>query len=191
MNLIFLFAHHHNSLPLWSYRNHDSLRFAKTCSRPQKCDPLIRLLQAHSNRQECVSIEIAIVLITKTFQADPHSFYRNIHENLVVTISRKTWVPCLKITWNGLRGIKKQSAPPFRANEDQLSPPALAVADPDLKLRRARGHFDLLALLAFLRTVISSFSTPKYKGGGPGPSARSATALFPINQLRVYQGLCR
>ena len=48
----------------------------------------------------------------------------------------------------------------------------LPVADPDLELREG-GCFDLLALLAFLPSVISSFfSENKGKGGGsraPGP----------------------
>ena len=36
--LILPFAHNYNSLRLWSYRYHNSLRFAKTCSRPLQCD---------------------------------------------------------------------------------------------------------------------------------------------------------
>ena len=53
-----------------------------------------------------------------------------------------------------------------------------AVADPDLKLRGGRDGFVLLALLAFLTSVISSFFTQN-KGGGeghpsPGPSPISA-----------------
>ena len=50
------------------------------------------------------------------------------------------------------------------------------VVDPDLELRRGEG-FDLLALLAFHPSVISSFSTQNK--GSPGPSPRSATGLIP------------
>ena len=44
------------------------------------------------------------------------------------------------------------------------------VADPDLELRGVGGggSFDLLALLAFLPSVISSFFTQYKKGGGGG-----------------------
>ena len=49
-----------------------------------------------------------------------------------------------------------------------------ALADPDLELREGRGGGDLLALIAFLPSVISPFFTQN-KGAGSGPSARSAT----------------
>ena len=52
----------------------------------------------------------------------------------------------------------------------------IAVADPDLELRDGvGGGLDLLALLAFIPSVISSFFTQNK--GGPGPSPRSTTAL--------------
>ena len=55
-----------------------------------------------------------------------------------------------------------------------------SVADPDLELKGGsggggEGGFDLLALLAFFPTVISSFFTQN--SWGPGPSPRSATDL--------------
>ena len=53
----------------------------------------------------------------------------------------------------------------------------LSVADPDFKLRWGPG-FGLLALPAFLPSVISSFFTQNKGGGRPGtlgPSPRSAT----------------
>ena len=54
------------------------------------------------------------------------------------------------------------------------------VADPDLELRGGGGGggggLDLLALLAFIPSVISAF-LPKIRGAGPpGPSPRSVTA---------------
>ena len=56
----------------------------------------------------------------------------------------------------------------------------LEVVDPDLELKREGGcSFDLLALLAFLPSVTSSFS-PKIRRGGQGPpgsSPRSASAI--------------
>ena len=54
----------------------------------------------------------------------------------------------------------------------------ITVADPDLELR---GGVVLLALSAFLPSVISSF-LPKIRWGGgdsPGPSAKSATDNVP------------
>ena len=50
----------------------------------------------------------------------------------------------------------------------------IAVANPDLELTRWGGGFVLLALLAFLLSVISSFFTQSKGGGPPGPSPRSA-----------------
>ena len=53
-----------------------------------------------------------------------------------------------------------------------------SVADPDPELKGGsggEGGFDLLPLLAFFPTVISSFFTRN--GWGPGPSPRSATNL--------------
>ena len=58
------------------------------------------------------------------------------------------------------------------------------MADPDLELRGGGGGggggcFHLLALLAILPSVISSFLAQDKRGGGPGPpvsSPRSATA---------------
>ena len=47
------------------------------------------------------------------------------------------------------------------------SKPLLAAAEPGLKLRRGGGGLDLLALLAFFPSVISSFSTQNKGGGGP------------------------
>ena len=48
---------------------------------------------------------------------------------------------------------------------------APTVVDPDLELRgRGGGRLDLLALLAFLPSVISSFFTQNKRGPGlPGP----------------------
>jgi len=61
----------------------------------------------------------------------------------------------------------------------------ITVADPYLELRKGRGErgrcavvFVLLALPAFLPSVISSLFTQNKRGGGvgpPGPSPRSAT----------------
>ena len=54
----------------------------------------------------------------------------------------------------------------------------ISVADPDFELRWGPG-FGLLALLAFLPSVISSFFTQNTGGGGGGrlgPSPRSPTA---------------
>ena len=53
-----------------------------------------------------------------------------------------------------------------------------AVADPDLELRGGGGWggLDLLAMVAIFPSVISSFFTQN-KGGGPGLSPRSATAM--------------
>ena len=56
-----------------------------------------------------------------------------------------------------------------------------SVADPDFELRWGPG-FGLLALPAFLPSVISSSFT-QYKGGGgggPGPLPRSATVTVEI-----------
>ena len=53
------------------------------------------------------------------------------------------------------------------------------VADPDFELRWGPG-FGLLALPAFLPSVISSFFTQNKRGGGVGPlgpSPRSATGI--------------
>ena len=48
---------------------------------------------------------------------------------------------------------------------------------PDLELRRGPGFY-LLALLAFLPSVISSCFTQNKEGGGdPGPSPRSTTEV--------------
>ena len=89
--LIIPFAHNHNSLCLWSYRYHDSLRFqepapdvlqnwtwprsdpSNVTSRLESC--VVRSLQTHSNPQGYFSIEITIGLLTKTFQAAPKLFY--------------------------------------------------------------------------------------------------------------------
>ena len=49
------------------------------------------------------------------------------------------------------------------------------MADPDLELKRTPG-FVLLALPAFLLSVIFSYFTQHKGGGGAGPSLRSATA---------------
>ena len=61
------------------------------------------------------------------------------------------------------------------------------MADPDFELRLGPG-FGLLALPAFLPSVISSFFTQNKDGGGGaaplGPSLRSATGLLLI--LRYY-----
>ena len=46
----------------------------------------------------------------------------------------------------------------------------ISVADSDLELRRGPG-LDLLALLAFFPSVISSFFLPKIKGVGRVPRA--------------------
>ena len=57
------------------------------------------------------------------------------------------------------------------------------MADPDLKLR-GRPGLDLLALLAFFPSVISSFFTQNKGGGwGGGPSPRSATV-----SVRCFHG---
>ena len=61
------------------------------------------------------------------------------------------------------------------------------MADPDLELRGG-GGLDLLAMVAIFLSVISSFFTQN-KGGGagpPGPSPRSAIALYKRNLLVVY-----
>ena len=53
------------------------------------------------------------------------------------------------------------------------------MANPDRELTGEGGGFDLLALMAFLSSVISSFSFTQNKRGGPvppGPSSRSAAA---------------
>ena len=105
--LIIPFAHNHNSLCLWSYRYHDSLRFqepapdvlqnwtwprsdpSNVTSRLESC--VVRSLLAHSNLQEYFSIEITIGLFTKT--------------------SKRLQI--LFIMWKGLRGTKTE---PMRAN---------------------------------------------------------------------------
>lgn len=52
----------------------------------------------------------------------------------------------------------------------------MTLADPDLELRRGEGdHFFLLALQAFLSSVIFSFFTQNKEGGGGGLSPRSTT----------------
>ena len=54
-------------------------------------------------------------------------------------------------------------------------------AKPDFELRgEGTGGFDLLSLLAFLPSAISSFLTQNQRGGGSlsGPSPRSATGYF-------------
>jgi len=64
---------------------------------------------------------------------------------------------------------------------DELRPDEpIAAADPDLELSRGVGEegFVLLALPAFLPSVICSYFLHKIRGtGGPGPSPRSATDL--------------
>ena len=53
------------------------------------------------------------------------------------------------------------------------------MANPDLEPRGEGGGFDLLALMAFPSSVISSFSFTQNKrgrAGPPGPSSRSASA---------------
>ena len=49
------------------------------------------------------------------------------------------------------------------------------MADPDLELRGGGGDFNLLALLAFLPSTISSFFTQNKGPGAPGLSPTSAT----------------
>ena len=74
------------------------------------------------------------------------------------------------------------------------------MVDPDLELRDLRGgpSFVLLALPAFLPSVISSFFLPKIRGGGggAGPSPRSATEeskgsgvenAIKYNVLEIYE----
>ena len=58
----------------------------------------------------------------------------------------------------------------------------MPVADPDFQLRWGPG-FGLLALPAFLPSVISSFFTQNKGGPGPlGPSPRSATVCSFVEQ---------
>ena len=63
-----------------------------------------------------------------------------------------------------------------------------SVADPDLELKGGwggGGGFDLLALLAFFPSVISSFFTQN--NWGPGPSPRSATDLDRKRSILSFQ----
>ena len=55
------------------------------------------------------------------------------------------------------------------------------MADPDFELRWGPG-FGLLALPAFLPSVISSFFTQKRGVGGLGPSHRSTTDKFEVRK---------
>ena len=64
------------------------------------------------------------------------------------------------------------------------------VVDPDLELRRGGGGgLDLLALLAFFPSVISSFFTQSKGwegGGGAGPSPRSAIDIInPVDKTKL------
>ena len=66
-----------------------------------------------------------------------------------------------------------------------------SVADPDLELKGVggggggEGGFDLLAMLAFFPSVISSFFTQN--NWRPGPSPRSATDLDQKRSILSFQ----
>ena len=61
------------------------------------------------------------------------------------------------------------------------------MANPDLEPRGEGGGFDLLALMAFPSSVISSFSFTQNKRGGPVPRAPPLDPPVQLRQMKTAE----